>query len=120
MSLWLWLLWVLDRFLLGPFVLWPVNKLLDATAWVYARALGMSLRLPWLTLLFGIPVALLADRTNRVAVLTLGLAFWSGATLLASTARTFPHALIARMLVGVGEAACNPVAAGVCAEYGAQ
>ncbi|WP_276591690.1 spinster family MFS transporter [Sphingomicrobium nitratireducens] len=52
-----------------------------------------------------IPVALLADRKNRSWIITIGLALWSGATALCGMAMNFWQLFLARMSVGVGEAA---------------
>ena len=51
-----------------------------------------------------IPVGWLADRTNRVTVLTLACAIWSGATMACGFASTYPQLVAARMTVGFGEA----------------
>jgi predicted MFS family arabinose efflux permease len=55
-----------------------------------------------------IPVAYLADRTNRVAVLSVACAIWSGATIACGLARTYPQLVVARMTVGFGEAGGVP------------
>jgi predicted MFS family arabinose efflux permease len=55
-----------------------------------------------------IPVGWLADRTNRVGVLSIACAIWSGATALCGMAATYPQLVVARMLVGVGEAGGVP------------
>ena len=55
-----------------------------------------------------IPVGWLADRTNRVAVLTLACAVWSAATIACGMARTYPGLVAARMTVGFGEAGGVP------------
>lgn len=55
-----------------------------------------------------IPVGWLADRTNRVTVLTLACAIWSGATMACGLASTYPQLVAARMTVGFGEAGGVP------------
>jgi MFS family permease len=55
-----------------------------------------------------IPVGWLADRTNRVAVLTLACAIWSGATMACGFAATYGQLVAARMTVGFGEAGGVP------------
>lgn len=52
-----------------------------------------------------IPLAMLADRKNRSWIIAIGLALWSGATALCGAAQNFWQLFIARMSVGVGEAA---------------
>lgn len=55
-----------------------------------------------------IPVGWLADRTNRVTVLSLACAIWSGATVACGLATTYPQLVVARMTVGFGEAGGVP------------
>ena len=55
-----------------------------------------------------IPVSWLADRTSRVGVLTLACAIWSAATIACGMARTYPQLVVARMVVGFGEAGGVP------------
>jgi predicted MFS family arabinose efflux permease len=55
-----------------------------------------------------IPVGWLADRTSRVGVLSIACAIWSVATALCGMAATYPQLVVARMLVGVGEAGGVP------------
>jgi predicted MFS family arabinose efflux permease len=59
---------------------------------------------------FGIPLARLADRTSRVRLLSACVALWSVMTLLSGLARNFMQLFVARMGVGIGEAACLPAA----------
>lgn len=55
--------------------------------------------------LLAIPIALLADRKNRSWIITIGLTLWSAATALCGLAQNFWQLFLARMSVGVGEAA---------------
>lgn len=55
-----------------------------------------------------IPVGWLADRTNRVTILSLACAIWSGATTACGLAATYPQLVAARMVVGFGEAGGVP------------
>ena len=52
----------------------------------------------------GLPIAWLADRTRRRAIVTAGLALWSVVTLLTGFAQNLTQLLIARMALGAGEA----------------
>ncbi|HWL47892.1 MAG TPA: MFS transporter [Sphingomonadaceae bacterium] len=56
----------------------------------------------------GIPVARLADRYNRINLLTISIAIWSVMTVLSGAAVNFVQLLLLRLGVGVGEAAANP------------
>ena len=55
-----------------------------------------------------IPVGWLADRTNRVGVLSLACAVWSAATIACGLAATYGQLVAARMTVGFGEAGGVP------------
>ena len=55
-----------------------------------------------------IPVGWLADRSNRVHILSLACAIWSAATMCCGFAATYPQLVVARMLVGFGEAGGVP------------
>ena len=55
-----------------------------------------------------IPIAWLADRYNRVNILSIALATWSGFTALTGLATNFVQIGLARMGVGVGEAGGSP------------
>lgn len=54
--------------------------------------------------LAGVPIAWLADRTNRRNIIAAGLAFWSAVTALTGSAQSLVHLAVARMALGVGEA----------------
>jgi len=58
--------------------------------------------------ILGIPLAFLADRMNRVTLLSLALATWSGFTALTGFAQNFMHIALARVGVGIGEAGGSP------------
>lgn len=56
----------------------------------------------------GIPIALLADRYSRPKIIAIGVAFWSLATAACGLSRNFAQMFLARIGVGVGEAALSP------------
>lgn len=58
----------------------------------------------------GIPVARIADATNRKTVISVSLTIWSGFTALCGLAQNYTHLLLARLGVGVGEAGGSPPA----------
>ena len=64
-----------------------------------------------------IPVGWLADRTSRVGVLSLACAVWSGATAFCGMASSYTQLVIARMLVGVGEAGGVPPSYALITDY---
>jgi len=57
-----------------------------------------------------IPLSLLADRMSRHKIIAAGVVLWSAATFLSGMAHTFLMLLVARSLVGLGEAAYGPAA----------
>ncbi len=65
----------------------------------------------------GIPIARWADRGVRRSIIAIGLALWSGMTAVSGMARSFTHLALARIGVGVGEAACTPAAHSLLADY---
>jgi predicted MFS family arabinose efflux permease len=52
----------------------------------------------------GVPIAWLADRRNRVAIVSISLAVWSAFTAVCGLAGNFWQLFLARVGVGVGEA----------------
>lgn len=64
-----------------------------------------------------IPVGWLADRTSRVGVLSIACALWSGATAMCGMASNYTQLVIARMLVGVGEAGGVPPSYALITDY---
>lgn len=68
--------------------------------------------------IMGIPLARIADRrgTNRSRLLAGCLSLWSVMTALCGVAGSFAQMLLFRMGVGVGEAACVPIAHSLVAE----
>ncbi len=59
--------------------------------------------------LVGIPIAWLADRTSRPAIITVSLTLWSAFTALSGFVSSFVPLAFARLGVGFGEAGCNLV-----------
>jgi predicted MFS family arabinose efflux permease len=64
-----------------------------------------------------IPVGWLADRTNRVRVLSFACALWSAATVACGFAATYPQLVVARMSVGIGEAGGVPPSYAIVSDY---
>jgi len=58
----------------------------------------------------GIPIARLADKSNRRNIISLSIAGWSVMTVLTGAVQNFAQLLAARIGVGVGEAGCSPPA----------
>lgn len=67
--------------------------------------------------LAGIPIARLADRASRKHIIAVSLGLWSLMTAASGLARSFAALVATRVLVGIGEAGCNPSAHSLIADY---
>jgi len=65
----------------------------------------------------GFPLARLADRSNRVTIISACLVVWSGMTALCGAAGSFVQLLACRMGVGIGEAGCLPPSHSLITDY---
>ncbi|MGH8315436.1 MAG: spinster family MFS transporter, partial [Steroidobacterales bacterium] len=65
----------------------------------------------------GIPIGWLADRFNRVWIMTAALALWSAFTAACGAAQNFSHLFLTRLAVGVGEAGGVAPAYSLIADY---
>ena len=92
----------LDRYLLTILVQ-PIQDELHLSDSVMGFLIGPAFALFYMGL--GIPLARLADRTSRRAVIAGGFALWSLFTALSGLARSWVQLAVVRVLVGVGEAA---------------
>lgn len=64
----------------------------------------------------GIPIARLSDQHSRRWIILIGMVIWSAMTALCGVARNFWHLFLARVGVGVGEAALSPAAYSMIAD----
>lgn len=64
-----------------------------------------------------IPIGWIADKTNRINVLSAACAIWSAATACCGLAMRYPQLVAARMLVGVGEAGGVPPSYALITDY---
>jgi predicted MFS family arabinose efflux permease len=76
---------------------------------------GFTFAIFYVTL--GIPIARLADKTNRRNTVAISLGLWSIMTTLSGTAKNFIQLLLARTGVGVGEAGGSPPAHAMISDY---
>jgi len=65
----------------------------------------------------GIPIARLAERFNRVNIITIALILWSSLSALCGAAAGFPQLLLTRMGVGIAEAGCSPPAHSLISDF---
>ncbi len=67
-----------------------------------------------------LPLARIADRYNRRNLIAAGIFGWSAMTAMAGFANTYWHLFMARMGVGIGEAALGPATTSILADYWAR
>ncbi|MDJ0922665.1 MAG: MFS transporter [Henriciella sp.] len=67
--------------------------------------------------LLGIPIANLSEKMSRKLIIGVCVILWSLATVLCGFATGFVTLLLARMLVGIGEAGCTPPANSMISDY---
>jgi len=70
--------------------------------------------------LLGLPIGRWADRGNRRNIIAAGVALWSAMTCLCGLAKNFSSLFLARIGVGVGEAALSPPAHSLLSDYFSQ
>lgn len=104
----------LDRQLLSILAK-PIQDDLGVSDAQLGRIGGLYFALFYCTI--SIPVAWLADRTNRVRVLSIACALWSAATIACGLSNTYPQLVVARMAVGVGEARGVPPSYSIISDY---
>lgn len=105
---------IVDRSIMGLLV-GPVKREMALSDTQMGLLTGFAFVLFYL--IFGIFIARLADRGSRRLVLTVGIAIWSLMTALTGFAQDFATLVVARIGVGIGEAACFPVAMSLIGDY---
>lgn len=104
----------IDRQIIG--ILSPAIKAdLGLSDWQLGILKGFAFALIYTVL--GIPIARLADRMNRVKIISVSLALWSGFTAISGAAQNFTHLALARVGVGIGEAGGSPPAHSLISDY---
>ncbi len=76
---------------------------------------GIAFALFYATL--GVPIARLADRSNRVRIVSIAITVWSAMTAVCGLAGSFWHLFLARIGVGVGEAGGGPPSHSLVSDY---
>ena len=104
----------LDRQLLSILAK-PIQDDLGVTDGQLGRISGLYFALFYCVL--AIPIGWIADRTNRVRLLSLACAVWSAATVACGMATNYPQLVAARMAVGVGEAGGVPPSYAIISDY---
>ena len=65
----------------------------------------------------GIPIAWLADRSNRRNIVAVSLGIWSVMTALSGMVQSYTQLLLARLGVGLGEAGGSPPSHSMLSDY---
>ena len=104
----------LDRQLLSILAK-PIQDTLHVTDSQLGRIGGLYFALFYC--LISIPVGWLADKTNRVHVLSIACGLWSLATMACGVSANYPQLVASRMAVGVGEAGGVPPSYAIITDY---
>ena len=103
-----------DRMILGLLV-GPIRQTFQISDTQFSLLAGFAFTVFYA--LMGIPLARIADRGSRRALIGIGIAVWSVMTALCGTARSFWGLFAARVGVGVGEATLGPAAFSLITDY---
>ena len=94
-----------DRQIMG-ILLEPIKMELNASDTQMGFLVGLTFAIFYATL--GIPIAMLADRSNRRNIIAIATAIWSGMTAVCSLVGSYSQLALARIGVGIGEAGSSP------------
>lgn len=94
-----------DRQIMG-ILLEPIKQDLGASDTQMGFLIGLTFAFFYATL--GMPIAMLADRSNRRNIITAAITIWSGMTVVCGYAQNFLQLALARIGVGIGEAGSTP------------
>lgn len=90
------------------FLVGPIRAALNVSDFEFSLIHGMAFVVFYT--IMGIPLGRLADSRNRRGIITIGIAIWSFMTTMCGVASTYVQLFLARIGVGVGEAALSPAA----------
>ncbi|APW71669.1 spinster family MFS transporter [Sphingopyxis granuli] len=93
----------------------PIKQDLQLADWQLGMLTGLSFALFYSVL--GLPIARLADRSNRPVIIGVSLLAWSAFTALCGLAGSFVQLLLARIGVGCGEAGGGPPSHSLIADF---
>ncbi len=104
----------IDRQVLAV-LLEPIKQEFHASDKAMGLLAGLAFALFYTTA--GVPIARFADRGSRRNVIVWGVVVWSAMTAACGLARNFAQLAVARVGVGIGEAALNPAAHSLISDY---
>ena len=102
-----------DRTILG-LLIEPIKADLSLSDTQIGLVQGMAFGLFYAAM--GLPLGWLADRTSRRGLIAVGAALWCAATAVCGLASTFAQLFMARIAVGIGEAALSPAAMSIISD----
>ncbi|MBC6951551.1 MFS transporter [candidate division KSB1 bacterium] len=104
----------IDRLILSLLVA-PIKRDFIISDTEMSLLMGFSFALFYTVL--GLPIGRLADSHSRQKIIIIGITLWSLMTALSGIAQNYGHLFLARVGVGVGEAALFPAAYSMIADY---
>jgi MFS family permease len=104
----------LDRYILSM-LLQPIKEELGASDTLMGFLVGPAFAVLYATA--GLPIARIADRASRRAILAISFATWSAFTALSGFARSTAELALARIGVGIGEAGGAAPAHSLISDY---
>ncbi len=104
----------IDRQILAVFI-GPIKQEFEVSDTAMGLLVGFAFALFYT--FAGIPIARWADRGNRRSIIAIGLVVWSAMTVACGLTRNFLQLALARVGVGVGEAAGSPPAHSLISDY---
>ena len=96
---------VVDRQILA-LLIQPVQADFGISDTQAALLLGAAFSLTYA--IAGLPIARIADTSNRRNLVAICIAFWSTATMACGIAQNYVHLVLARMGIGIGESGYGP------------
>lgn len=93
----------------------PIRRDMGISDTQMSLLMGLSFALFYT--LFGLPIGRMADSMNRSRIITVGILVWSAMTVACGMVKNYAQFLLARMGVGVGEAALSPAAYSMLTDY---
>jgi MFS family permease len=105
---------IADRFVISTLIE-PIKADLGLSDFSIAFLTGTALAIFYVTA--GLPLAYIADRTNRRGMVAVALAAWSVMTACCGIVQNFWQMLIARIGVGIGEAGGTPPSISLLSDY---
>jgi MFS family permease len=92
----------------------PIKNDLQISDTAIALLTGLAFSIFYTT--FGVLMGWLADRLNRVRFIAVAISLWSLFTGASGSAVNMWQLMVARMGVGIGEAACNPASLSIISD----